>query len=224
MKKFLLLMSIILMGFVFVPKTYAAELYGLTLEETTWQDKPNGGKYFTQTYYVTSTTKGYVYLNLLEVNNVQVDMSNIGAAVGSSFDLVYASRTNITDNNGTVSAVELLFKVKDGVTLNGKTELFTVAADILDPSKKECSLAHSPLTFNNCMVVGNHYFNDEWVEVSEEEYHKVCDNVTPTTPPDDVPDNAQTGSVVPYIAIGLGIVAIGALYLYSKKSNKMFKI
>ena len=65
--------------------------------------------------------------------------------------------------------------------------------------------------------------DDNGNAISEEEYNQVCGNTTTPGDNNDVP-SPETGSVVPYIAIGGGLLAIVAVYFFSKRSNKVYKI
>ena len=220
MKRFLLLISLVSLFMVVGLTRVNAENYGISVDETGWQDKADGGKYFTQTYYVTRTTNGYVYLRLLENNNVKVTDDDV---IGSNFTLISKNNTTVTSNGATITAVDYLLKLKDGVTISGKTELLKVNADILEPSILECDLSYSPLN-TVCNQIGNLYFDKDGKSVTADEYNTSCNGYTPPVQ-DDIPDEpAATGPVIPYIAVGLGLVAIGGLYFYSRKSNKMFKI
>ena len=186
--------------------------YGtVTIDETEWQSDNNGGYTINQTYYVTKTNNGYVYLKLIETDNVEVDDNVI---TSSAFDLLYKYDTE----NG----VAFLFKAKGNVT--SKTEVFTVVARIVDPNVKRCNLSYAPQNIPTCGVVGNLYFDRNGNNVSEAEYRSSCEGYTAPEPGTDLPNTPDTGSVVPYVAIGGGLVAIGAVYAYSRKKNKVYKI
>ena len=233
MKKFLILCSLVLLMVVVAPlRVKAADIYGTELKESEgWLTKPDGSKYISQTYSITKVVNGYVYYTLNEIKNVKIDINSIQTSLNNNFELVSVSKVETMVNDVEVSAVEVLVKPKDGYKVSGKTELFTVLADIVDPNIQDelkCSLTYTPLVLNNCSQVGDHYFNDKGVEVSKEDFDKACSGQPSNpsdVPGDDVPDEpAATGPVIPYIAVGLGLVAIGGLYFYSRKSNKMFKI
>ena len=65
----------------------------------------------------------------------------------------------------------------------------------------------------------------DWESPDEGKLYEACEGYTPSeSNPTDVPNSPDTGSVVPYVAIGGGLVAIAAVYLYSRKSNKVYKI
>ena len=212
MKKILAILSFIVLMMVVMPNVKAADAYyNVSIEQSEWTKKTDGGYYINKVFYVEKTVGGYVYLELIETNNVKIT----GALEGTSFEIV---RTMTTD-----TGTAYLLKAKDGVTINKKTELMTITADIVDASKKECQLDYSPLGLS-CFTVDDYYFDDKGNEVSKEDYTKACDG-TPTTPenPNDVP-SPDTGSVIPYIAVGGGLIAIAGLYLYSRKSNKVYKL
>ena len=189
-------------------------IYGtITVEESDWT--PSGDTYsVTQVYYITKSSE-YVYFNIEPVLNIE-DVNILESS--SAYTVV--SKTDL--ENGSVN---VLLKASNGSGVSGtKTELFTVVAKIKDPDKLECNLSYSPLSLN-CLKTDGLYFDKNGKTVSEAEWNTVCGNYTPT--PEDTPSdepNPETGSVVPYIAIGGGLLAIAAVYLVSRKSNKMYKI
>ncbi len=210
MKRFLLMVSLIVAMLVVMPNVKAADAYyNVSYDQSEWTKKDDGSYYINKIYYVEKTVNGYVYLKLIETNNVKITAS----LAGSNFTIVNETR----EENG----ISYLLKVKDGVNVSGKTEAITVTADIVDASKKECQLDYSPLGLS-CMTIDDHYFDKDSKEVTEEEAQASCEGVTPSNP-NDVP-SPDTGSVIPYIAIGGGLVAIAGVYLYSRKSNKVYKI
>jgi len=103
MKKLTIILSVIGLLLMSMPmKASAAEMkekynsavsgYGtVTIMETNgWDTKPNGDKYITQVYYVTSTKGGYVYLDLLEItkdsipkyqNNKEIEKKEISSKI-----------------------------------------------------------------------------------------------------------------------------------------------
>ena len=225
MRKCLLLMVSLLAFLIVNPTAVRAmhvnseentSLYGtITVEESdSWETADDGSKYTTQIYYVTKTSSSnYVYIELLETNNVKISKQ----VVGSNFEIVSQKETE--------DGVAYLLKAKSNIS--AKTELITVVADIVDPSKKECRVDYSPLGLS-CAVFENNYFDKDGNEVSEEEQKASCEGVpvedpTPPDDPNDVPA-PDTGSVIPYIAVGGGLVAIAGVYLYSRKTNKVYKI
>ncbi len=219
MKRFLVMLSLIMFMLVFIPTIARAAdaTYNVSVEQSEWQKKPDGGYYISKTFYVDKTVNGYVYLELVETYNVEI---TVGSEVaGSSFELLSVTPSD----NGVI----YLLKAKDGVTVNGKTEALTVLANITDPNTTQdpkCELDYNPLGLS-CATVGEYHFDNNGNSVSEELQQQACEGVgTPTTPDTDVPDSPKTGSVVPYIAIGGGLIAIAGVYLYSRKSNKVYKI
>ncbi len=215
MKKFLLMFSVIVAMMVIMPNVKAADAYyNVSVEQSEWKQKDDGTYYITKTFYVEKTVGGYVYLSLIETYNVDIKSE----LEGSNFQLL-GKRT--TDDG-----MMYLLKLKDGVTINGKTEVITVTADIIDPTTEEnpkCQLDYSPMGLS-CLEFEGHYFDTKGNEVSAEDYTAACSG-TPTTPsnPNDV-ESPDTGSVIPYIAVGGGLIAIAGLYLYSRRSNKVYKI
>lgn len=225
MKKITIILSVIGLLLAFVPmNASAAEMkqvsegtvryYGTltVMESSGWESKPNGDKYITQVYYVTQTVGGYVYIDLTETTNVKIT----SVLPSANFELV---RDETTDTGRRV-----LLKAKGTVT--GKTEAFTLMADIVDPSLNECKISYSPLGVS-CIKLedksGNTlYLDKNGNSVTKEQYDQVCEGVTPGEP--DIPDTPNTGNPIPYIAVGGGLIAIAGVYFYSKKSNKMYKI
>ena len=220
MKKLSVILSfIVLLAFLVMPNMVnAAEtsrqntIYGtVTIDESEWTE--SGDTYsITQVYYITKSSE-YVYFNIkpvLNVNNVEI--------IASSRAYSIVSKTTLDDGS-----VNVLMKATNGTGINGtKTELFTVIAKIVDPSKLECDLSYSPLSVA-CAVIDNNYFDDNGKKVTEEVYNQACNGYVPDEPIEDEP-NPETGSVIPYIAVGGGLIAIAGVYLYSRKSNKMYKI
>jgi len=176
------------------------------MESNGWESKPDGGKFITQVYYVTKTVGDYVYLMLNETNNVKIT----SILPGSSFEKVKETPVD--------GGVQVLLKAKGNIT--GKTEAITVLADIVDPTKLECNLSYSLLNVV-CFKQDDLYIDKNGKQVTKDEYDKVCNGVTPTDP--DVP-SPDTGSVIPYLAVGGGLIAVAGVYFYSRKSNKMYKI
>ncbi len=68
-------------------------------------------------------------------------------------------------------------------------------------------------------------------KITETEYKEICEGYVPDDPtdpdeplPPDIPENPKSGSVIPYVAVGGGLIAIAGLYLFSRKSNKMYRL
>jgi len=222
MRKINVILSFIVMFMIlFIPVVVdAAEvsrentIYGtITVDESEWSQ--SGDTYsFTQVFYITKSTE-YVYFNIKPVLNV-TDVQIVASS--SAFKVV--SQKTLDDGS-----VNVLLKANNSAGVNNtKTEVFTVVAKIVDPSKLECNLSYSPLSVA-CAVIENNYFDDNGSIVSEEEYNQACNGVIPDEPdePSDEP-NPETGSVIPYVAVGGGLLAIAGVYLYSRKSDKMYKI
>lgn len=222
MKKLTIILSVIGLLLMSAPmKASAAEMkekynstipnYGnvVIMETNGWEDKPGGGKFITQVYYVTKTVGGYVYMDLVETTNVKIDR----ILTSASFELVSSE-----DN---AKGKRILLKAKGNVT--EKTEVFTVTADIVNPNDpdKNCELDFSPLGVS-CITLedksGNTiYLDKNGNSITQEQYTEVCEGTT-------VPDTPNTGNPIPYIAVGGGLIAIAGVYFYSRKSNKMYKI
>lgn len=225
MKKIAVLLSVVGMLFAISPLKVSAALkqamvkngtmYGTlkVMESDGWEDKSDGGKYITQVLSVTKTINGYVYIKVGEVSNVKIT----SAVPGSGFTIVHQNR--VTDG------VEYLLKTEK--TVSSETEVLTVLADIVDPTKKECNLSLIPLSVN-CIHVGELYLDKSGKPITAQEYAEICEGVTTTPTPTpvepDVPDSPQTGSAIPYVAVGGGLLAIAGVYFFSRKSNKMYKI
>lgn len=229
MKKLTIILCCVAMMFCVIPKVDAADQkYGITVAESDWTAKTGGGYYINQVYSITKTNgAGYVYLTLLENLNVKITQ----VVASDAFEIV---GDYVAVENGRV----YVLKTKSGAAINGtKTELMTVVADIVDPKNKSCDLSYAPLD-TNCSNINGKYFDNNGKLVTEDEYKKACEGTTPTNPenpgddPNDPsgpnnsnnPKNPQTGSVIPYIAIGGGLAAIAGVYFVSRKSNKMYKI
>lgn len=221
MKNLKILVSVIAVLFMFMPVVNAKDMkqksssnsrdYGtITVMETDgWEEKTGGGYYINQEYSVTKTNgAGYVYIEFLETKNVKVT----SVLPESAFQIV---KGPIKTSTGVV----YVFKLKAGTSISTKTKLATVTADIVDPSDKSCNLSYSPLG-TVCSNDNGVYFDKTGKEVTEEEYKTSCEGVSEP----DEPNNPSTGSVVPYVAVLGGLVAICGVYAFSKKSNKMYRI
>jgi len=219
MKKLLLMIGFIVL--CFGPLKVMAEevvvqsnsVYGaISIDETPFSST---NPVTTQVYYVTSSPSGYVYMTITPVLNV------------TSVQIVYSSDAleKVSEVQNSDGSVTVLMKTTNGNAITSKTELFTVVATITDVTKLECEISFSPESLN-CAVVGSNYFNTNGMSVSETEYNNSCGNTTPTETPSDEPaeESPQTGSVIPYVAIGGGLVLISLMYLISHKSNKMYRL
>lgn len=173
-----------------------------------YTDQANGIKKWTFYLTVAEDTSS-IYLGL--VPN-QLDIQSI--EVGSDFMKVTEKEVDGVTN------VLLTATTSGGVKANSRVLLFTVTTK--DLADEDCVLAFSPLAINPCDVIEGNYYDDEGNIVSKAEYDKVCSDKTVTIPEDE--ENPQTGSVIPYVAIGGGMLAIAGVFLYSRKSNKMYKL
>ena len=223
MKKIIMMVSVLAAVLLVVPirvdaaeyeDSYNVPAYGNI--EVEWDyadedDRADGVK--TWRFYLTANRDmNYIYVELLPTN---VEITSVAA--GSDFAL--ANRTNTT--NG----MNVFLEAVGGVNNGDRVLLFTVITKDLEGAEENCELN---LSFNNldCTVsIPGYYFDDNGNSITQEEYAEVCGNTTPTDPedPNDIP-NSETGSVVPYVAIGGGILAIVIVYLFSRKSNKVYKI
>lgn len=220
MKKNIVIFSfVVMMAILFIPMSVSAvetsksgTIYGtITVNESEWT--PSGDTFsITQVYSITKSSE-YVYFNINPVLNVS-DVEIIASS--SAFTIV--SKTAQSDGS-----VSVLLKATNGTGVSSKTEVFTVVAKIVDPSKQECNLSYSPLSLA-CATIGDLYFDDNGKSVTESEFNAACGSGVPTVPINPDEPNPQTGSVIPYIAVGGGLLAIAAVYLYSRKSRKFYKL
>lgn len=219
MKKITVMLSFIMMvmlvGMTGVSAKEVIEGGSNTIYGTISKDNSTSNGVTTEIYYITKTNSaGYVALTFKPVANVsKITFSG----TGSAFEVVGTPAQN-SDGGITV-----ILKTKSGSAINGtETEAVTIMATLVDPSAN-CRVTVIP-EGTNCAPVGNAYFDKSGKVVSESEYNATCKDASTTTPETpDVP-NPQTGSYVPYIAVGAGLIAIAGVYFYSKKSNKMYRI
>lgn len=170
----------------------------------TYSNEEEGEKTWTISF---ETSNPFIYLSLvpsfLNIDSVSVNGSNF----------VLASQSGA--GNGAVDV--LIQNVSSG------SAMLTITVITTDTADEGCILNISPLNLNCNFSGGGFYFDDNGNEISAEEYAQVCGNATTPDNPNDVP-NSQTGSAVPYVAIGGGILAVAVVYLFSRKSNKVYKI
>ena len=233
LKKITVMLSFIMMFFVGIVGVKAAETpvsNGTIYGNITMSSQPftSSNPITLETYYITKTTNGYVYMTVkptLNISSITIDSS-------SAFSIV-----NQTKNSD--GSITVLFKTKSGSAINNtKTELMVVTARIADVTKDECQITVSPLGMN-CLKVNNTYFDNSGKVVTEAQWKAACESssTTPSDPSDpDVPNNTtdpsnpsntnnpQTGNYIPYMAVAAGLIAIAGVYFYSKKSNKMYKL
>lgn len=152
------------------------------------------------------TNHSFIYFSLVP-SSVSIDSVNVS---GTGFAL--AAQEPAGDG-----MVDVLIE-----NANSSSARVTVTVVTTDTADKGCQLSVSPLKLNCSVNISGIYFDDNGNEITAEEYQQVCGNTTPSDP-NDVP-NSQTGSVVPYVAIGGGLLAVAAVYLFSRKSNKVYKI
>lgn len=155
-----------------------------------------------------STNKAFIYLSLVP-QSLTIDSVNVE---GTGFAL--ADQDSIGDGMAGVLIQNT----------NSSAATVTITVITTDTSDKGCMLSISPMNLNCSVNIPGFYFDDNGNEITEEEYNTVCGNATPNPDvPNDVP-NSETGSVVPYVAIGGGMLAIAIVYIVSRKSNKVYKI
>ena len=157
--------------------------------------------------------------------------------VGSNnFDYVYMLITPTNVSIDSVTTDTSSFLALNSIPETGGTLLYEVAGDLeagdrvllyqiitTNTSDENCQISVSPAELNCSVNIPGIYFDNDGNVITEEEYQEVCGNTTPDNP-DDIPSSPETGSVVPYVAIGGGLLAIVVVYLFSRKSNKVYKI
>ena len=169
----------------------------------TYSDEEAGEK--TWTFNITvNNSDSYVYFTLVP-SFVSIE------SVSSSGDYLLAARNQDGEN------LDVLFEPA------GTGNHLRVTVITTDTGDEGCLLDISPLSLNCSVDIPGYYFDDNGNAISEEEYNQVCGNATTPEDPNDVP-SPETGSVVPYIAIGGSLLAIVAVYFFSKRSNKVYKI
>ena len=176
----------------------------ITYEYTEGSDKER-----TWSFYLTvgSNDFDYVYM-LITPTNVSID----GVSTDTSS---FLPLNTIPETGGT-----LLYEVAGDLEAGDRVLLYQIVTT--NTSDEDCQIIVSPNELNCSVNIPGIYFDNNGNVISEEEYQEVCGNTTPENP-DDIP-SPETGSVVPYVAIGGGLLAIVVVYLFSRKSNKVYKI
>ncbi len=226
MKKIFMLLCLVSVMFASLPVRVSAAPMDTTYQtevETVkdsngneWHTNSDGSKMILKDFYVGKTNAaGYVYMAFRENINVKIR----AVTVGDEFEQV---GEYIPLENGRA----YIFKLKNGTSINKKTKLAQVAADIVDPKNSQCKLDYTPYG-TICSETNGKYFDDKGALVTEDEYNAACDGVTTPDNPNDIPnnpDNPKTGNIIPYVAVGGGLLAIAGVYFISKKSNKMYRL
>lgn len=163
----------------------------------------------TWSFYVTVGSKYDSIYFALVPNAIEIQ----SVKAGPGFTLDYQA----DGSNGVKNL--LIYKSSNDITSGVRKLLITVTTKDIGEDKTKCTLSVSPLSLACAKIDGNYFDKSGKLVASEADYKASCDGVKPN----DVP-NANTGNVVPYVAVGGGLVAILGVYLYSKKSNKMYKI
>lgn len=174
-----------------------------------YTDEANGIKEWT--YYLTANSGiKTIYLEVQPSSTIEIQ-----SIKENSNAFILANNDKTTTGNRL-----LLYSTNPSGLSNGsRTLLFTITTK--DLGDEGCYLNISPLEVPNCEVINGEYFDKDGNSITKEEYDEVCAGVVP-----DVPDekNPETGSVIPYIAVGGGLLAIAGVYFFSRKSNKFYKI
>lgn len=168
----------------------------------TYTDRENGIKEWT---FMLTPSKAFTSEDTIAIKLVPTGVS-VQKVTTDNSKLFLASNDNNT---------LLLKPANTGLKSGEKVQLIKVTTK--DTATDKCDLSISPITLNCSTNISGYYFNNNGEEVTKEEYDQVCAGVTPD-------DNPNTGNAVPYIAITGGLIAIAGVYLYSKKSKKMYRI
>lgn len=227
MKKLIVMVSIVAIALGVLPIRVDAAQYSNTTDMGTkhgqmyieWDyasdaDKTAGIKTW-QFYYIPNSNKKVVYMGL-RPNKSAITIESV--TLGSSFTKESEAQTDVGPN------YLLRANSSSGLTAGQRVLMFTIKTK--DIAKEGCYLNPEPLNLNCSTNIDNLYFDNEGNEITKDEYDKVCSNnpSDPTNPGDDVPNSPQTGSVIPYIAVGGGLIAVLGVYLFSRKSNKVYKL
>lgn len=181
--------------------------------DATYTYTDEGEKIKTWSFYVTAGEDlDYVSINLLPV---ALEIQSVKA--GNLFNKLSSSNENVL----------LEVKSAGSVKKGDRILLFTVITK--DTADTGCTLSLSPQDVGTCTIIDGNYFDKSGKRVTEEAYKASCEKQPdePVTPPPDDPNdipNSETGSVVPYVAIAGGLIAIAGVYMYSKKANRMYKL
>ena len=170
----------------------------------TWTYSNKEAKEKTWTISV-NTDRKYIYFQLIP-SSVKID----SVSVSSGFVIV----SQPENSDGTRDVF---------IEASGSSTNLKITVKTTDTADTGCMLDVSPYRLNCSVKVDGYYFDNNGNPISEEEYNQVCGNTTNPDNPNDVP-NSETGSVIPYVAIGGGLAAIVVVYLFSRKSNKVYKI
>ncbi len=162
-------------------------------------------------YYLTVGSKyNAIYFSLVPT---AVEIQSVKAGDG----FLIANEGQMDGNNGVKNV--LIMSNSSNITSGGRHLLFKVTTK--DTAKEGCTLSVSPGSLSCTNIAGSYFDKSGNLLSSESEFKAACEGVTPK--PNDVP-NANTGSVIPYVAIGGGLAAIAGVYFYSRKAKKMYKI
>ncbi len=168
-------------------------------------------KNFTLALTPSSVLKANSYIYFTIVPTVGLEITNSSDISVNTTNFVISSITKVEEGYQVLVQV-----IRDVPTQS--TSFLTVNAKVID--KENCEMSISPMKLS-CSVIDTNHFDKNGNLVTEEEYDSLCNGVV--TPPNDV-ESPDTGNPIPYIAIGGGLVAIALVFLYSRKSNKVYKL
>ncbi|MDE5539893.1 MAG: hypothetical protein K2J20_05355 [Bacilli bacterium] len=216
MKRFVSLLCLIALIVSVTPVQVHAEEnsghYSTAFGTIDWEIKDESAETKSKTWvFYLTPNKNY---KSIELQLTPVNLTNLQPVPSSSFLL---ADKKVDEMTGIVT-VSLIVGNSNGLTAGQKTEMMTVTSNYT--STDNCRLSLSLGTIS-CVQLGGIYIDANGASVTEAEYNEVCGNKPEV--PNDVP-NSDTGSVVPYVAVGGGIVAIAGVFLYSKKSKRMYRI
>ena len=155
------------------------------------------------------SNNGYVYLSLSSLFGT---LDTISILDGSDYVI------NNMVSTATGKAI-ILFESLSGS--GGRIEFMVSTTDAVNG---EYLLNILPLNLNCSVSIPGYYFDDNGNSITQEEYNRVCNKTSTGETIQDIPNSSDIGSVVPYIAIGGGLVAIIAVYLLIRKLSKINKI
>ncbi len=178
-------------------------MYGTVEYEYTYTDEDEGIKEWK--FYLTPNKDLVSVAFRFTPQNVEIQSIEKGEGV------------QYTDSKDEMFLVQYPSKAKKGE----KILLATIITK--DDGSDGCTVLYDPQALNcSSDPIDNNYFDDQGNILTKEQQDAACSGTTNT--PSDIPNTPDTGSVIPYIAIGGGLVAVVGVYLYSRRHNKVYKI